>query len=218
MEKNIGQIESDNLKRTLIPQEWKESIDDILKKDLLEANRYFAKTNPRISKVIEQEIVKTPELFYRNLCERWEWHNEFYEKFLEPALNLLVRENSSELSPLQVEMLIRVYETVSLVDQATLVMSAAIKKHLEIWASKEKLNSLNKEDRLKLINLPLESFWVQYHIDHLDYIIEKKRNVSKSISLKEELLCLPPFFRQRIANYARHFRPLKNRLVPAFDN
>jgi len=97
----------------------------------LNANRYFAQANPAIAQLVTREASRSPEDFYRELRTRWEWHHQFYEQGLEPVLSLVLEPNHFGLSPTQVDALIEIYEAASLVDQATLLVSAATKRHLE---------------------------------------------------------------------------------------
>lgn len=164
-----------NIKKQIIPEEWKENIDQILSNELLDANRYFAEINPKLSQLIENESNKTPEIFLQDLRERWEWHNRFYENLLEPALPLFLEDNYLELSLLQTHALKDAYAVSSLVDQATLMMSAAIKKHINKWMEDESVSYLNEKEKSEILTPSTDPFWVQYHVDHLKYIIAKKR-------------------------------------------
>lgn len=92
---------------------------------------------------------------------------------LEPSYEKLVREDSMELSPKEIEDLIRVYSTSCLVDEATLVMSGAIKKYLDYNCQKIIISDENisqEEASTMLITPPVETFFAQYQIDHLYYI------------------------------------------------
>lgn len=177
-----------NIKKQIIPEEWKEDIDQILSNELLNANRYFAEINPKISQLIEKESNKTPEIFLQDLKERWEWHNRFYENLLEPALPLLLENNHIELSLLQARALKDAYAVSSLVDQATLMMSAAIKKHINKWMEDKSVSFLNEKEKSEIITPSVDPFWVQYHIEHLKYIIAQKRSDPQLNEIEKGLL------------------------------
>lgn len=121
----------ENIKSKIIPENLKNNIDEIMEQQLFNANRYYAESNPEISNLMKKELYNNPETFLDRLRKRWNWHNEYYEMLLEPSYEKLVREDSMELSPKEIEDLIRVYSTSCLVDEATLVMSGAIKKYLD---------------------------------------------------------------------------------------
>lgn len=187
-EKNEMISSSHTFKSQIIPREWKDDIDRILSDELLGANRYFAKINPKISQLVDNEANKIPELFYDDLQKRWEWHNRFYEDLLEPALPAMIEEDYKELSLLQVDVLRDSYKTASLVDQATLIITASIKKHIAKWIDDESLSYLSEDKKSKLLTLPVDSFWTQYHIDHLKYIIAKKQSDSQINEIRNQLL------------------------------
>jgi hypothetical protein len=155
-------------KARIIPEEWKESIDTILEQELLNANRYFAQVNPRIRDLVDKEANLPPFLFLNDLKRRWEWHHRFYEEFLEPACGFFLEKNGFELSPLQVGGLVNIYEVLSLVDQATLVPTAAIKLHVERQTDRLKRSmNLSSNEVFKLLTPPRDSFFVVYQKDHL---------------------------------------------------
>lgn len=174
-------------KGRIIPDEWKCNIDRLLVEDLLNANRYFAQANPAIAQLVTREASRSPEDFYRELSTRWGWHHQFYELGLEPVLSLVLEPNHFGLSPTQVDALVGVYEAASLVDQATLPVSAAIKRHLDLWIAEESRH-LTKEERMLLITPPVDSFWVVYHKDHLEYIRALKQGNPRASDLKQRLL------------------------------
>ncbi len=169
-DKNIENNDPFEIKKKIIPDEWKEDIDNILTKDLLGANRYFVQTNPNISKSVELEASKHPRDFYKDLVERWGWHNEFYEKLLEPSIDFLLEAKHTELSPEQIKVIIQVYQTASMVDVSTLQISGAIKKNIDKWINDPIFSQLSEKERNLAITPPQENFWLKYHIDHLQYI------------------------------------------------
>lgn len=166
-------IKNRTLKARIIPEEWKEDIDGIISRELLCANRYFAEANPRLAEMIAHQTVLTPEDFIQELKERWAWHNEFYENVLEPAIPLILEQSVFQLSPDQIDVLLEAYKACSLIDRATLVVSAAIKKHIAYWTDGHLLHSLSTDDRLLLLSLSKEPFPIQYQIDHISYFIAK---------------------------------------------
>ena len=179
-----------SLKSKIIPNKIKENIDEILEKQLLNANRYFAETNANISELMNIEKVKKPSVFLERLKERWDWHNLFYEELLEPAYEEIIKESSKELSSKELDDILKIYKTLCLVDEATLVMSGAIKKNLEY-----NLNTIpiDNEDfdaetsRIMLITPPKETFFAEYQMDHLYYIYLLKTNDSSAENYKEYL-------------------------------
>lgn len=184
-----NKMETAIAKQDIIPEEWKDNIDEIILQELVGANRYFAQSNKELSKLIERQADKTPEDFIAELKNRWDWHNRFYENLLEPALPLLLEKRSFDLSPLQVEALIEVYKSMAVVDRATLIVSGAIKKHLDKWIPKlsQELR-LSDEENQSLKKLPEDSFWAKYHADHLRYLTVVKESPEKAETLKRALL------------------------------
>ena len=175
----------ENIKSKIIPEELKINIDEIMEKQLFNANRYYAESNPFISDLMKKELDDVPTVFLRRLQDRWRWHNHYYEELLEPAFQTLIKNNEKELSPKEIDDLKKVYITSCLVDEATLVMSGAIKKYIDynyekISISDENLSKL--EARYMLITPPVETFFAQYQIDHLYYIYmleTKDKNIWK---------------------------------------
>ena len=94
------------------------------------ANRYYAETNPDISNLMNKEITENPVVFLNRLRERWNWHNSYYEDLFEKAYSRVVKDDYKELSPKEIDDLIKIYNTSVLVDEATLVTSGVIKKYL----------------------------------------------------------------------------------------
>lgn len=174
-------------KADLIPQAWKRRIDAILADELLGANRYFAQTNPSLQRLIAIATDMAPETYLRSLRQRWSWHNDFYENALEPAIHLMTEESSFALSPLQVQALHRTYPVMSLVDQATLVLSAGIKQHIDKWTQRPETGLRDEAERQLLLTLPQETFFATYAIDHLEYIIACRVNSPRRNALKEQL-------------------------------
>ena len=90
----------------------------------------------------------------------------------------------------EVDDLIKVFYTSCLVDEATLVTSAAIKKYLDyncknIYVEGE---NINKEEGFNmLVTPPVETYFAQYQIDHLYYIYLLKTDVTKAGNFKEYL-------------------------------
>ena len=178
-------------KSRIIPSNWKENIDEIMEQQLFNANRYFAEANPNISYLMQQELYDTPMEFLNRLMERWNWHNTFYEMLLEPACSSLLRESDIELSPLEIDRLIDVYNTACLVDNATLVMSGSIKKYLAFnYPNISVVSSGNSlsDGAFLLVTSPVETFFAQEQIDHLFYIYLLKTDRVKSEEFKKELL------------------------------
>lgn len=180
-----------NYKSEIIPDELKYIIDEVLEKQLLNANRYFAESTPHIASLMEIEKVKSSKDFLEELKKRWEWHNVFYEELLEPAYFEIIKQNQMELSPKEIEDLINIYETCCLVDETTLVTSGAIKKHLEYHYNKLSLESeeINKIDaRFMLLTPPVDTFFIQYYTEHLEYIVLLKTDMEKAKKYKQYLL------------------------------
>ena len=181
----------ENLKSKIIPNDLKKNIDEILEQQLFNANRYYAESNPNISKLMSRELFNCPEIFLKRLTDRWKWHNSYYEDLLEPAFSDLVRNKNMELSPREIENLIKIYLTSCSVDEATLVMSGAIKKYLDYkcrYISTIEENMKLEESNQLLITPPTETFFAQYQIDHLFYIYLLKFDKSKSNDFREYLL------------------------------
>lgn len=179
------------LKSLIIPKAMKENIDKIMEEQLFNANRHYAESNFDISLLMEQASNKCSSEFLAELEKRWKWHNYFYEVLLEPSYLTLVSDGYMELSPSQLVDLIKIYKTCLLVDEATLVMSGAIKKHLD-----RKLGELLpvtygdscKEEAFMLVTPPEESFYNKYQIDHLNYILLLRTDEKKALEFKDYLL------------------------------
>ena len=110
---------------------------------------------------------------------------------LEPAFDKIIREKFVELSPAELDDMIKIYSTSCLVDEATLVTSGAIKKYLEyncknIGVIDENIPS-DKANTM-LITPPVETFFAQYQIDHLYYIYLLKTNDADTQKFKNYLL------------------------------
>ncbi len=181
----------ENLKNKIIPENLKNNIDEIMERQLFNANRYYAESNPKISSLMQNELYQSPEEFLHRLKSRWNWHNIYYELLLEPAFNKIIRESSIELSPLELDDMIKIYLTSCLVDEATLVTSGAIKKYLEyncknICVIDENISP--EKASTMLITPPVETFFAQYQIDHLYYIYLLKTNDADIQKFKSYLL------------------------------
>ncbi|MFA6475949.1 MAG: hypothetical protein WCV68_00885 [Candidatus Paceibacterota bacterium] len=176
------------LKSVIIPSSWKDDIDATLERELVGANRYFAEANPRLSEIVERRSLIPPQEFFQELCARWNWHNEFYENLLEPALPLLLEPNVFRLTPKRIEILRDAYMAGSLVDQATLVVSAAIKKHVSYWMGcLPECKCLSDEDLGVFLSLPATPYPVQYVIDHISYLISMREG-NDATSEREQLI------------------------------
>jgi len=181
---------NNNLKSLIIPEEMKKNIDSILEEQLFNANRYYAESNSNILNLMNIELKKDSISFLSELKNRWKWHNSFYEDLLEPAFLELLEHDEKNLSPNQICDLIKVYTTCCLVDEATLVMSGAIKKHLnnEMKNISLECEDVSKEDALfMLLTPPIDTFFSQYQIEHLTYIYLLKTNIEKAEIYKKYL-------------------------------
>lgn len=181
----------ENIKSKIIPESLKSKIDEVMESQLFNANRYYAESNPKISSLMESELHQSPEEFLHRLKTRWNWHNVYYELLLEPAFDKIIREKFVELSPAELDDMIKIYSTSCLVDEATLVTSGAIKKYLEyncknIGVIDENI-PLDKANTM-LITPPVETFFAQYQIDHLYYIYLLKTNDADTQKFKNYLL------------------------------
>lgn len=180
----------ENIKSKIIPEKLKANIDEVMAEQLFNANRYYAESNPDISNLMNQELFNDPVTFYNRLVDRWNWHNLYYEQLLEPAYIYLIKDNDIELSPKEISDLIAVYSTSCLVDEATLVMSGAIKKYLDYNCNNISIQDENIslfEARQMLITPPIETFFAQYQIDHLYYIYLLKSEDKETLEFKKYL-------------------------------
>lgn len=161
------------LKSSLIPSDWKERIDEILTIESLGANRYFAATNPQLSRKIKIQSLKNPTDFFNELYERWEWHHSFFEDLVEPAINQLSNKNVFDITPEQISTMSTIYRAISKVDQATLIPTAATKTHIEFWVNllKNKMY-LSDEEVITLLTPPRLAFWTEYLYDNLKYFVK----------------------------------------------
>lgn len=180
----------ENIKSKIIPESLKLNIDKVMEEQLFNANRYYAESNPNISNLMHNELLQDPENFYSRLVDRWNWHNSYYEQLLEPAYISLIKGNDIELSPSEINDLIKIYFTSCQVDEATLVMSGAIKKYLDynysnIFIKDENLTLM--EAGQMLITPPIETFFAQYQIDHLYYIYLLKTEDKDLFKFKDYL-------------------------------
>ena len=181
----------ENIKSRIIPENLKNNIDEIMEQQLFNANRYYAEFNLEISDLMKAELYQTPEIFLERLRWRWNWHNTYYEKLLESAYEKIVREDYIELSPREIDDIVKIYFTSCLVDEATLVMSGAIKKYLEYNCQNVGIIDENvslDESSVMLITPPVETFFAQYRIDHLYYIYLLKTKNSDIKKFKDYLI------------------------------
>lgn len=202
----------ENLKSKIIPENIKVNIDEILETQLFNVNRYYAEFNRNISNLMQKELYNRPEVFYKRLVDRWNWHNKYYEDLLEPAYAKLIRDCDKELSPNEIDDLIDVYMTCCKVDEATLIMSGSIKKFLEYWCTNICVNDENlskNEADFMLLTPPIETFFARYQIDHLYYIYISKFDNSKSFEYRE-------YLKQKY--HANDEVIFKNRFAKRFDN
>lgn len=181
----------ENIKSKIIPESLKSNIDEVMERQLFNANRYYAESNPEISSLMKRELYQSPMEFLHKLKTRWNWHNTYYELLLEPAFTKIIRENFIELSPTELDIIINIYSTCCLVDEATLVMSGSIKKYLDyncknIGVIDENISLENSN--IMLITPPIETFFAQYQIDHLYYIYLLKTKDSNIQKFKNYLL------------------------------
>ena len=62
---------NNNIKKTIIPEEWKETIDDIMEKQLFNANRYYAENNPQLSEIVNAYTQLSSSEFLRILKKQY---------------------------------------------------------------------------------------------------------------------------------------------------
>lgn len=175
----------------IIPNEMKNNIDKILEEQLFKANRSYSEKNKIVKELMDIELKKSSIDFLKELDYRWNWHNSFYEELLEPSYFELMNSRLQELTPKQIQEFIEIYKTCLLVDEVTLVSSASIKKHLEYQLPKMNLDSEGlsfEEERYLMLTPPIETFFNQYHIDHLTYLKMLKENNKNAKKYKEILL------------------------------
>lgn len=193
----VNQVRGDYMiytkeKNKIIPDDMKLNIDTIMNEQLLNANRRYAEANNNIVANMEALSKALPSAFLSELKKRWNWHNHFYEDLLEPAYTELTKNKLLELSPKHLDLLIDVYETMLKVDEATLIASAAIKRHLNyqlpymLEIANEKSKSTRNE--FMLLTPPTPSFYSQYQYDHLAYIIFERMDKNKGEKYKDYLL------------------------------
>lgn len=169
----------------------KNNIDRILEEQLFKANRSYSEKNKLVKELMNVELKKSSIDFLKELDYRWNWHNSFYEELLEPSYFELMNSSLEELTPKQVQEFIEIYKTCLLVDEVTLVSSAAIKKHLEYQLPKMNLDSEGlsfEEEHYLMLTPPIETFFNQYQIDHLTYLKMIKENNKNAKEYKEILL------------------------------
>lgn len=168
------------------------NIDAIVNEQLLNANRSYAETNENIVANMEILSKTLPSVFLSELKKRWNWHNHFYENLLEPAYFELTKDKLLEISPKQMDILIDVYKTMLKVDEATLITSAVIKRHLDYQLPYmlEFVNQHSNSDKNEymLLTPPTPSFYSQYQYDHLAYIILDRMDTNRGKKYKDYLL------------------------------
>lgn len=184
---------NNDIKKKIIPEEWKEDIDNIMEKQLFNANRYYAENNPKLSEIVNTYTRLTSSDFLKVLKQQWSWHNSFYEDLLEPVVNLYIQKSSKELSPKEVLELKKIYKTMCKVDEATLSISAGIKKHLENNMRKNFTNNISNkisnEELYMACTPPEETFFIRYYKDHIRYLIAQKQNNNLEVKrIENELL------------------------------
>lgn len=178
-----------DIKRKIIPDEWKENIDDILEEQLFNANRYYAENMPNFREKVTEVSNLDSAKFLELLKSRWNWHNKFYEEILEPAVEKYINMNTNEFSLKDIQELKQIYKTMCKVDQATLIASAAIKKNLKQNIGNVTKGIRSEEEKFMLLTPPTETFFATYYIDHMKYIMElKKNNIEEANNIKKELL------------------------------
>ncbi len=214
-------------KSKIIPQEMKSNIDKILNEQLLNANRNYAITDKIITFYIEMISKLKPSEFLIELKKRWNWHNHFYEELLEPAYLELKTEWDSNLTPIDIEILIEVYETMVMVDEATLITSGAIKKVLDeqLPYVLEIASTFSDSDKneFMLLTPAIESYYVQYQADHLSYILlcrtdEKVAEKFKKILLKKFHANDEEIFKGRFKEFEKFFKLSVDELIYKIGN
>ena len=178
-----------DIKRKIIPDEWKENIDEMLEEQLFNANRYYAENMPNFKEKVTEVSNVDSATFLELLKSRWNWHNMFYEEILEPAVEKYINMNANEYSLKDIQELKQIYKTMCKVDQATLITSAAIKKNLKQNIGNVAKGIRNEEEKFMLLTPPTETLFAIYYIDHIKYIMElKKNNIEEANNIKKELL------------------------------
>lgn len=199
-----------NIKSNIIPDEGKLNIDEILEEQLFNANRYFATVNTKISDLIKLQCLERPVDFLNDLKSRWMWHNHFYEELLEPAFDSLVKDEYEELTESDIDELIEVYETMSLVDQATIIMSGAIKPYIQYTISNY-VDIKDDDEYFMLTTPPKDNFFAKYFCDHLKYILAKKTNNYSEVYILHKYLIETyhagdyKIFNSRIKKYDKYY-------------
>ena len=54
----------ENIKSKIIPESLKSNIDEVMERQLFNANRYYAESNPEISSLMEKELYQSPMEFF----------------------------------------------------------------------------------------------------------------------------------------------------------
>lgn len=172
----------------MIPQDWWGRIDDILAAKLLDANRYFAATNPDLSRLVNEAASCSPSAYFSDLSQRWDWHNQFFEELLEPAFSYLTSEEVFSITPAKIDLLKSVYLTMSEVDQATLVVSAGIKLVIERFIEKKvAAGELSEETLFTLLQPARPSFFSEYNRRHIAFLHAEKTGDSSATEIRNAL-------------------------------
>lgn len=174
-------------KMRVVPEEWKPRIDQILEDELLSANRVWVMKDPLLAKEIDQLSELGSVAFLEELKKRWVWHNKFYEEVLEPMLPYLKRKSHHELTDEDAQTLAYLYEAMDRVDRDTIAISAAIKKHVDREIEKNSVG-LSPEEKSLLATPPTETFFAEFIIDHLRYLLARRHDTSDHEFIHRELL------------------------------
>ena len=54
----------ENIKSKIIPESLKSNIDEVMERQLFNANRYYAESNPEISSLMKKNYIKVQWNFY----------------------------------------------------------------------------------------------------------------------------------------------------------
>lgn len=126
----------------LIPDAWKQNVDESLM-SVLTSNRSHTCNTDTLRDL-------SPVEFLNKIESAWENHNQFYR-----SIRTLARDLSMPLAPHNAEMLRQVLRDMEKVDLTTLAYSLAIKPHLEQWSSIR-----------NIVVQPSKIFHIEYVADH----------------------------------------------------